>query len=55
MSADWYMLKQIQNFKAGIRGADPRDETGRRMRPMSMVLADEQAMKDVISYILTLQ
>ncbi len=55
VSAEWYLLKQIQNFKAGIRGADPRDETGMRMRPMSMVLADEQAMKDVISYILTLQ
>jgi cytochrome c553 len=55
VSADWYMLKQLHNFKAGIRGADPRDATGMRMRPMSMILADEQAMKDVIAYILTLQ
>ena len=55
VSADWYMLKQLQHFKNGIRGADPRDATGMRMRPMSMTLVDEQAMKDVISYILTLQ
>ena len=55
VSADWYMLKQLQHFKSGIRGSDPRDITGMRMRPMSMILADEQAMKDVISYILTLR
>jgi len=55
VSADWYMLRQLEHFKGGIRGADPRDVTGMRMRPMSMTLVDEQAMKDVISYILTLQ
>jgi cytochrome c oxidase subunit 2 len=55
VSSDWYMLKQLQHFKSGIRGSDPRDTTGMRMRPMSMVLPDEQAMKDVISYILTLR
>lgn len=54
-SADWYLLKQIQNYKTGIRGTDPRDTTGMRMRPMSMVLADEQAMLDVIAYIMTLR
>jgi cytochrome c oxidase subunit 2 len=55
VSADWYMLKQLQHFKSGVRGSDPRDTTGMRMRPMAMILADEQAMKDVISYILTLR
>lgn len=51
---DWYMLTQLQHFKAGIRGAEPRDVTGAQMRPMSMMLADEKAMKDVIAYIQTL-
>lgn len=55
VSADWYMLRQLKNFKGRIRGADPRDATGMRMYPMSLTLVDEQAMKDVISYILTLQ
>jgi cytochrome c oxidase subunit 2 len=55
VSADWYMLRQLEHFKNGMRGANPRDITGMRMRPMSMTLVDEQAMKDVISYILTLQ
>lgn len=51
---DWYQLTQLKNFKEGIRGADPRDITGAQMRPMSMILADEQAIKDVIAYIQTL-
>lgn len=51
---DWYMLTQLTHFKAGIRGANPKDQTGALMRPMAMQLADEQAMKDVIAYIKTL-
>ncbi len=51
---DWYMLTQIQNFKTGVRGTNPKDATGALMRPMAMSLADDQAMKDVIAYIMTL-
>ncbi len=48
---DWYILRQLKNFKEGIRGANPKDIYGMQMRPMAMVLADEKAMKDVIAYI----
>jgi cytochrome c553 len=51
---DWYMLTQLANFRAGVRGTKPGDTTGALMRPMSMTLADEQAMRDVIAYITTL-
>ena len=51
---DWYHLTQLKNFKSGVRGTNPQDITGAQMRPMSMILADEQAMKDVIAYIQTL-
>ena len=51
---DWYLLEQLEKFKAGIRGGDPRDVNGIMMRPMALSLADDQAMKDVIAYILTL-
>jgi len=51
---DWYMLAQLKKFKEGIRGAHPKDITGATMRPMAMMLADEQAMKDVIAYIQTI-
>lgn len=47
----WYALRQLANFKSGIRGAHPSDAEGALMRPMAMILADEQAMKDVIAYI----
>ena len=52
---DWYMMTQIKNFKTGIRGANAeKDPQGAMMAPMAQTLADDQAIKDVISYIKTL-
>lgn len=51
---DWYLLTQLQNFKAGRRGTQPADVTGLSMRAVTGTLSDEQAMKDVIAYIQTL-
>ena len=53
-ASDWYLLRQLQNFKAGVRGTHPGDAMGAKMRPFSMTLPTEQAMKDVIAYIGTL-
>jgi cytochrome c553 len=53
-ASDWYLLKQLNNFKAGIRGANPKDASGALMRPMAMSLPDEKAMKDVIAFIMAL-
>ncbi|MGB8330148.1 MAG: c-type cytochrome [Polyangiales bacterium] len=53
-ASDWYLLRQLQNFKAGVRGTHPDDVMGAKMRPFSMTLPTEQAMKDVIAYIGTL-
>lgn len=53
-ASDWYLLTQLQNFKAGARGTHADDVTGAKMRPFSMTLPNEQAMKDVIAYIGTL-
>jgi cytochrome c553 len=52
--SDWYQLTSLQKFKAGVRGTNAKDTTGMLMRPMSMTLADDQAMRDVIAYITTL-
>ena len=51
---DWYLMNQLVNFKAGIRGAAPGDTRGATMRPMAATLTDEQAMKDVLAHIATL-
>jgi cytochrome c553 len=50
-ASDWYLAKQVDHFKAGIRGANPRDLEGAQMRPMAATLTDEQAIKDVVAYI----
>lgn len=50
-ASDWYLLTQLKNFKAGVRGADPaKDPMGASMRGMAMAL-DDQAMLDVVAYI----
>ena len=47
----WYMTRQLKNFQKGIRGAHPDDTFGAQMRPMALVLADDQAIDDVVAYI----
>lgn len=54
-ASDWYLARQIEHFRAGIRGADPADLEGAQMRPMAATLPDEQAIKDVVAYIASLK
>ncbi len=51
---EWYVIRQLKNFRAGIRGADPNDTYGIQMRPMAMSLTDEQAIEDVAAYVTSL-
>jgi len=53
-SSDWYMARQLDNFKTGVRGAHPKDYYGFQMGLLSITLRDEQAINDVIAYINTL-
>ncbi len=48
---EWYVIRQLKNFRSGIRGADPNDTYGIQMRPMAMSLTDEQAVEDVAAYV----
>jgi cytochrome c oxidase subunit 2 len=52
---DWYIVRQLQNFKKGVRGADSNDSYGQQMRPMAMILADDAAINNVAAYISTLK
>ena len=52
---DWYVIRQLQNFKAGIRGANPKDTNGMTMAPMAQTLPNEQAIADVAAFIKTLK
>lgn len=52
--SDWYMARQLQNFKDEIRGGHPQDYQGKQMGFMADNLHDDQAIRDVIAYINTL-
>lgn len=49
-----YTARQLLNYKAGVRGADPEDVYGAQMRGLANVLADEAAVQAVSAYIETL-
>jgi cytochrome c553 len=52
---DWYIVRQLYNFKNGIRGVDPKDSYGQQMRPMAMTLPDDKAINNIAAYISTLK
>jgi len=53
--SDWYLVTQLKNFRAGLRGADERDTYGAQMRAIVASLPDEKAITDVVAYINTLK
>ncbi len=52
---DWYIVRQLKNFKAGIRGTKSGDLVGMQMRPMAMTLTTDAAINNVAAYIATLE
>lgn len=52
--SDWYLKRQLQNFKDGVRGAHLQDFYGFQMGLMGDTLQDEQAISDIVAYINTL-
>jgi len=50
---DWYVTRQLKNFKSGIRGTKNGDMFGMQMRPMAMSLANDEAINNVAAYIAT--
>ena len=52
--SDWYMQRQLQNFRQDIRGSHPQDFRGAQMASMARVLADDQAIADLLDYVHTL-
>jgi cytochrome c oxidase subunit 2 len=48
---DWYIARQLQYFKNGVRGSDRGDAYGHQMQLLATSLRDEQAINDVVAYI----
>ncbi|MGQ9424474.1 c-type cytochrome [Gilvimarinus sp. F26214L] len=53
--SDWYLVRQLENYKSGVRGVHAGDEFGFQMRSMVSGLKNSQAINDVVAYINTLQ
>lgn len=51
---DWYLKRQLNNFKQGARGTHDKDVYGKQMAPMAATLADGAAIESVVAYIKTL-
>lgn len=51
---DWYLKRQLANFKQGARGTHEKDVFGKMMAPMAATLPDEAAIENVAAYIKTL-
>ena len=52
--ADWYLKRELHNFKSGARGTSANDAFGKMMAPMAATLADDTAIDNVVAYIRTL-
>jgi cytochrome c oxidase subunit 2 len=48
------MVRQLKNFRDGVRGSHPQDFYGMQMGFMGRTLADDQAINDLVAYINTL-
>jgi cytochrome c oxidase subunit 2 len=49
--SDWYMARQMRNFRDGVRGAHAQDVHGSQMALIAGMLADDAAIGDVLAYI----
>ncbi|MEX2130570.1 MAG: c-type cytochrome [Pseudohongiellaceae bacterium] len=46
----WYLKRQLENFRAGIRGTHVEDDQGLAMQPMAARLTDE-SIADIVSWV----
>jgi cytochrome c oxidase subunit 2 len=51
---DWYLQRQLKNYKQGARGTHDKDVFGKMMAPMAATLSDDAAIDHVSAYIKTL-
>jgi cytochrome c oxidase subunit 2 len=50
----WYVERELDKFRAGVRGTHFSDVEGMRMRPMALSLASDEDVKAVSRYVETL-
>lgn len=50
----WYLLRQLQAYRSGQRGADENDSRGAVMKQIAATLQQDQDLNDLVAYISTL-
>lgn len=50
----WYIQRQLEHYRQGVRGAHEEDTLGQQMAPMAGVLAGPQAVRDVSAWLASL-
>lgn len=48
---DWYLERQLNNFRAGYRGMEAGDTYGAQMQQIAAAIPDDKTVKDVVAYI----
>lgn len=51
---DWYLIRQLKYYKYGARGTQPEDIYGQQMAAAMAVVSDDQAIVDIVAYIMTM-
>ena len=49
--SDWYMARQLKNFRDGVRGAHAQDAYGSQMALVAGMLNDDAAIGDILAYL----
>lgn len=49
---DWYLTRQLINFRDGVRGSHPDDITGRQMQAAMAGITDDRQIADLVAYIM---
>lgn len=49
--SDWYLIRQLENYQNGLRGANSADQFGAQMVPIVKTLDGEDDFIDIVAYI----
>lgn len=49
--SDWYLARQLHNFRDGVRGAHPQDAYGAQMGLVAAMLRDDAEIGDLLAYL----
>jgi cytochrome c oxidase subunit II len=52
--SDWYMTRQLKNFRDGVRGAHRENFDGAQMAAIAKILTKDEAINDLVDYMHTL-